>query len=59
MAVERVPPGADFVHAEKPINLPKQVIVWRMGLEIEVVEQLRRSRLPAHHRQIFPTTQTR
>ena len=50
---------ANIPKIEEAVDLSQKVIVGDVVLQIEVVEQLRRRRLPAHHRQMLPTTRKR
>ena len=48
-AVERPQLCTDALQINKPINAAKQMIPWHMIVEAEIVEQLRRRDLYAHH----------
>jgi len=58
VAVERAQRIPKPVTVKEQIDLPQHVIGWDVPLQIEVVEQLRRYFLPAHHREILPSPQS-
>jgi hypothetical protein len=55
-AVERPQLCTDALQINKPVDAAKQMIPWHIIIEAEIIEQLRRRDLHAHHR---PAEQSR
>jgi hypothetical protein len=49
-AVERPQLCTDALQINKPVDAAKQMIPWHIIIEAEIIEQLRRRDLHAHHR---------